>query len=88
MTKRVQDEAPARTDEAQAWVDENAAEQQTRYEGIVKEMDDLAPTRAKWYEEFLNIISTKGFNADNDRRVVIPKDELPQKPDRPDRVVW
>ncbi len=88
MTKKVQDEAPARSAEAQAWIDENVAEQQVRYEGIVKEMDELAPTRAKWYEEFLHIVQTKGFSADGDRRVVIKPENVPQKPDRPDRVVF
>ena len=88
MAKRVQDEAPERSAEAQAWLDENVAEQQTRYEGIVKEMNDLAPTRAKWYAEFLEIVQTKGFNFDNDSRRVIPKEDVPTQPDRPDRVVF
>lgn len=88
MTKRVQDEAPDRTKEAQAWVDENLADQEKRYDSIVKEMDDLAPKRAKWYEDFLNIMRTKGFNWNGDQRVVIPEDKIPQKPNRKDRVIW
>lgn len=88
MGKRVQDEAPERTSEAEAWMKENVAEQQVRYEGIVKEMNDLAPTRAKWYEEFLNIVQTKGFSFDGDGRRKIAKEDIPKQPDRPDRVVF
>ena len=88
MKKRVQDEAPARDPSAEKWVAENVAEQKTRYGAIAKEMDDLAPTRAGWYQAFLNIMRTKGFNFNGDQRRVIPMDEIPAKPDRPDRVVF
>ncbi|MEL7028680.1 MAG: hypothetical protein AAGL49_05580 [Pseudomonadota bacterium] len=88
MVKRVQDEAPPRTAEAQSWVDENVAEQKVRYTSIAKEMDDLAPKRAGWYEEFLTIMETKGFNFNGDQRRVIAKEDIPTKPDRPDKVVY
>ena len=88
MKKRVQDETPKRSKETQDWIDENIAEQEERYDAIVKEMDELAPKREKWYEEFLNIMRTRGFNFNGDMRRVIPEDEIPQKPNRKDRVVW
>jgi ABC-type nitrate/sulfonate/bicarbonate transport system substrate-binding protein len=89
MRKRVQDERPARTARAQEWVEENVAEQQKRHAAIMKEMnEDLAPQRARWYQEFLDIVSTKGFNANGDMRVVIGKAELPKKPKRKDQVVY
>lgn len=88
MKKRVQDEAPKRSKEAQNWINENLGEQETRYEAIAKEMDDLAPQREKWYEEFLSIMRTRGFNFNGDMRRVIPEDDIPKKPNRKDRVVW
>ena len=80
MAKRVQHQKPARTRQAQAWFDENVAEQKKRYEAIVKEQDELEPQRAKWVEEFLQIIQTRGFNMNGDMRRQIPKDEIPVKP--------
>ena len=38
------------------------------------EMDDLAPTREQWYQEFFDRISTIGFNMDADDKMVIPKE--------------
>jgi len=88
MSKRVQDIKPRRPKAALAWLQENIAEQQQRYKAIVKEMDTLAPARAKWYQEFLHTIQTRGFNVTGDMRRKITKAELPRQPKRKDRVVF
>ncbi len=88
MAKRVQHEKPARKADAEAWLKENVAEQKKRYAAIVKEMNGLEPMREKWYSEFLRIVSTRGFNANGDMRVVIPARELPKKPKGKSKVVF
>ncbi len=90
MTKHVQDHRPPRTDEAQAWVEEEIDDQERRYQAIVKEQEDLTSEREKWYAEFLHIVQTRGFNVTGDMRRQIPKDEIPEKPDRDNamQVVW
>lgn len=89
MSKRVQDEKPAPTAEAQGWLKREVADQVERHAAISKEMnEDLAPQRERWYAEFLATVQTRGFNANGDHRVVIPAKDVPKKPDRPDRVVY
>jgi hypothetical protein len=89
MAKRVQDEKPPRSKDAEGWVADNLAEQVARHAAIMKEInEDLAPQRARWYEDFLRIIQTKGFNANGDQRQVIKPADVPRKPDRPDRAVY
>ncbi len=89
MTKRVQDQKPARSGEAQAWLKDNLAAQKKRHAAIQKEMnEDLAPQRERWYREFLEIVQTKGFNANGDQRRVIPAAQVPKKPKRPHKVVY
>lgn len=90
MSKYVQDLKPQRTDEQAAWVAEEIAEQERRYQGIVKEQEDLTSEREKWYAEFLHIVQTKGFNVTGDMRRAITPEEVPEKPDRDDamKVVW
>ena len=88
MAKRVQDKKPNRSKSAMAWLEENIAEQKLRYKAIVKEMDELAPTRARWYKEFLEICQTRGTNVTGDMRRKIAKHEVPKKPKRKDRVVF
>ena len=88
MAKRVQDKKPKRTKAVQTWIDEKLDAQVERYKAIVKEMDELAPTRAKWYEDFLKVVQTRGFNFHGENRRKIPKDEVPKKPNRKDRVVF
>ena len=90
MANRVQDEKPAGSDEIKAWMKENIAEQDERYQAIVKEMEALNPDRQDWYARFLEICRTKGFNMNGDMRRAIPDEEIPERPDRPDadRVVW
>ena len=53
-------------------------------------MDGIEGDREQWYAEFLEIIQNKGFSVTGDERRAISKEELPEKPDRPDamRVVW
>ena len=78
-----------RSKQEEEWVREEIAEQEDRFAKIDKQMDDLAPTRAKWYEEFFDRISIRGFNADGDDKVRIKREDLPVKPEgREDRVVW
>jgi len=88
MAQRVQDQKPKRSKAAQAWIDENVHEQRQRYHAIVQEMEALAPERAGWYQEFLDVIQTRGFNVSGDTRRKIRSDELPRKPDREDRVIY
>ena len=88
MGKRVQDKKPKRSMAAQAWIDENVADQKKRYRAIVREMDGLEPKRKKWYREFLKIVSTSGFNVNGDTKRVIPKNELPSEPKRKHKVVF
>ena len=50
--------------------------------------EDLAPEREQWYREFLQIVQTRGFNANGDQRRVITAAEVPKKPNRPHKVVY
>ncbi len=78
-----------RSDQEQAWVDEEIAEQEARFAEIEQAMEDLKPQRAKWYQEFFDRISTIGFNVDGDQKRRIAPEELPVQPEgREDRVVW
>jgi len=90
MSKYVQDEKPPITEGAQNWLEQEARSQEDRYKEIVAEMDGIEGDREQWYAEFLEIIQTKGFSVTGDERRAISKEELPEKPDRPDamRVVW
>ncbi len=88
MTNRVQDKAPPRSEGMQQWMDENIAEQVTRYEAIVKDMEELEPERVQWYKRFLKIVQTKGFNVNGDITRKISDEELPVEPDREHKVVF
>jgi len=75
--------------ELEEWMKEETAEQEERYNKIAQQMDDLAPKREKWYQEFFDRISTWGFNEDNDTKVKIKPEDLPVKPEgREDKVLW
>ncbi|MCB1730873.1 MAG: hypothetical protein KDI21_10390 [Halieaceae bacterium] len=75
--------------EVRQWLEEEIAEQEERFKLIEKEMQDLAPTREKWYQEFFDRITTIGFNVDGDDKMKISPADLPVKPKgREDRVVW
>jgi hypothetical protein len=77
-----------RPTEVDEWLNQEIAEQQQRYDAIVKTMEELGPTRDKWYEEFLERIQKRGFNVDGDMRVKIKPEDIPVKPDRPHKVVY
>lgn len=77
-----------RSAEEEKWLKTEIAEQEARYQGIAKAMDDLAPQRDIWYEEFFDRIQTRGFSVDGDLRKKIPHEDLPIKPNRPHKVVY
>ena len=79
LNTKIERELP---EEVRKWLEEEAAEQEERYQQIVQEMKDLDPTRDQWYEEFLQRCQKYGFNADGDQRVKIAEEDLPVKPDR------
>jgi len=77
---------PAKT---KAWLKKEAVTQKALYKSIAKEMNDLAPTRAKWYDEFLHRCQTRGFNVHFTDRRQITDEEIPVQPKgRKDRVIW
>ena len=78
-----------RSPEEEAWLEAEIAEQEARFRRIENQMNELAETRERWYAEFLDRVSTIGFNVDGDDKMVIPRDQLPVKPDgREDQVIW
>jgi hypothetical protein len=75
--------------EVQEWIKGEIEAQEKRFAKIEKEMEDLVPTREKWYQEFFDRITTVGFNVDGDDKVVLSPADLPVKPEgRVDQVVW
>jgi hypothetical protein len=75
--------------DVEAWIEEERAEQEARFDTIVRAMEALGPKREQWYQEFFDRITTLGFNQDGDQKVKIAPAELPvQPPGRPDRVIW
>ena len=46
-----------RGESAEAWLEEELAEQETRFSEIEQSMKDIAPQRAKWYAEFFDRIT-------------------------------
>lgn len=77
-----------RSAEEAQWLATEIAEQQARYQLIVKAMDDLSPQREIWYAEFLQRIQERGFSVDGDMRKKIPLADIPIRPDRPHKVVY
>ena len=78
-----------RSPEEEAWVKEEIEEQEARFAEIDQAMADLGPSREQWYAEFHDRITTIGFNVDGDEKLVIPRDQLPLRPDdREDKVIW
>lgn len=88
MANRVQDKKPKRSKSSELWLRDSIAGQRVRHQAIAQEMASLEPTRQKWYEDFLQIIQTKGFNVTGDTRRRIPEHEIPKRPKREDRVIW
>lgn len=77
------------TPEVEAWLEEERREQEARFDTIARQMDELAPKRAQWYQEFFDRITTIGFNQDGDDKVRIAPRDLPVQPaGREDRVIW
>ncbi len=73
-----------------AWLKKEIALQKALHKKISKEMDDLAPTRAKWYEDFFERLQRpgRGFNVHFTERRLIADEEIPKKPRRKDKVIW
>ena len=75
--------------EVEAWIKQEVEEQEERYRAVSRDMEDLAPMREKWYQEFFDRITTTGFNDDGDTKVVIKSEDLPVRAEgRRDQVVW
>ncbi|WP_101757841.1 hypothetical protein [Oceanicoccus sp. KOV_DT_Chl] len=78
-----------RSAEEEAWIKEETAEQEVRYQKIYDEMDALKTTREQWYAEFFHRIKTRGFSFDGDNRAPVAEKDIPIKPDdREDQVIW
>ena len=87
MAHTIKHKVPA---SVKAWLNKRVPSQRQLYKKIANELDDLAPKRAIWYEEFLARIQRpgRGFNVHFTDRRIIPDEEMPKKPRRKDRVVW
>lgn len=87
MANTIPHKVPAAT---KSWIKKEIKIQRDLYKKIAKQMDDLAPKRAKWYQEFFDRLQTpgRGFNVHFTERRIIPDEEIPKKPRRKDRVVW
>lgn len=86
MTKLI---AYRRTPAAKAWLKREISEQKKRYQEISHRINvELAPTRERWYAEFLERIQTRGYSVSFDQMRVIPAHEVPKKPRRKSPVVY
>jgi hypothetical protein len=85
---KVQDDAPEMNAQQREWMDRNLDEQKIRHSQIVDDMESLSPQRDIWVDGFLERIQTRGFNYNCDALRIIPNEELPEKPDRPFKVVF
>lgn len=75
--------------EVEEWIETTAAEQREHYRRIYREVEALAGERERWVEAFFERISgPRGFSVHAGTRRTIPKDEIPERPDRPWRLVW
>ena len=78
-----------RTPEVEAWIKEESAEQEVRYQKIYDEMAALKPNREQWYAEFFHRLKTRGVNVDADTKQVLTDADIPVKPEgREDLVIW
>ena len=71
-----------------AWLKKEVELNKKLHRKIAKEMDSIAPKRAKWYAAFYKRIQTRGLNVHFTERRQVSAEELPKKPKRKDRVVW
>ena len=77
------------TDDVAQWIDAEATEQQTHYRRIYRQIEALAPSRDRWVEEFqARITGPRGFSVHAGTRCTIPEDQIPERPERPWRLVW
>ncbi len=75
--------------EVQAWIEEEDRIQMEHYQRIYRETEELAPLRDRWVEEFFErITGPRGYSVHAGTRRTIAKEEIPERPDRPWRVVW
>jgi uncharacterized protein YPO0396 len=78
-----------RTPAVRAWLKREVSEQNARYQRISRAINEqLAPTRDRWYAEFLERIQARGYSVTYDQLRKITPDELPKKPKRKTRVVY
>ena len=89
MSKKILKSKPNRSEEVQAWIETEIAEQNERYAQIAQAMNiELAAQREVWIKEFYERITTTGFYWHADNKRIIKKEELFQKPDREFKVVF
>ncbi len=74
--------------EVEAWIEQEAKEQEARYKKIADEMDALSEQREQWYAEFLDRIQQRGFNMDGDQLIKIAPEDIPIRPDGDHKVVY
>ncbi len=78
-----------RTPAVKAWLKREIRDQNARYRRISQAINvDLAPTRERWYAEFLERIQTRGYSVTYDQLRRIEPAEVPAKPRRKTRVVY
>ena len=72
-----------------AWLKKEAAAQKKLHKKIAKQMADLAPKRAKWYQAFFERLQDpkRGFNIHYTDRRQLAASEIPEQ-HRKDRVNW
>jgi hypothetical protein len=85
---KVQDDAPELNAQQREWMDRNLDEQKIRHTKIADDMESLSPQRDIWVDGFLERIQTRGFNYNCDALRIIADEELPEKPNRPFKVVF
>lgn len=89
MSKKILENKPPRSEDAEKWLQREVAEQKARYEKIAHEMNvSLAEQREKWYREFEQRLQTTGFYWHADNKKIIKPEQIYPKPDREHKVVY
>ena len=65
-----------------AWIEEEAREQEARFEAIATQMDEMKPVREKYYQEFFDRIQTIGYNMDADDKMQVEPADVAVDVDR------